>query len=142
MRCRLFLVVCFSQYCSCPLRFGNNIKCVDSFSTSHRNFTFGADLARLLSLAATARDIGCIASTLGLRLSRSTIVPLASHGLPVIAIFRSRLLSVARCKSDVLDALVFGFSERKTNCHLVLFLIPSPIVRKSRFWRPFFTKIF
>ena len=137
------LFVCFpSQYCSCPLRLGNNIKCADSFSTSHRNFTFGADLARLLSLAATAHDIGGIASTLGLRLSRSTIVPLASRGLPVVAIFRSRYFSVARCKSDVLDALVFGFSERKTNCRLVLFLIPPPIVRKSRFWRPFFTKIF
>lgn len=65
------LFVCFlSQYCSCPLRLGNNIKCADSFSASHRNFTFGADRARLLSLAATAHDIGGIASTLGLRLSK------------------------------------------------------------------------
>ena len=136
------LFVCFpSQYCSCPLRLGNNIKCADSFSASHRNFTFGADLARLLSLAATAHDIGGIASTLGLRLSRSTIVPLASRGLPVVAIFRSRYFSVARCKSDVLDALVFGFSERKTNCHLVLFSYPFTKCPKIELSTGCFTKI-
>lgn len=101
-----------------------------SINGTKNAWIFGRD-AFALEYAKAEEQIRALTSEAESEGYRSTIVPLASHGLPVVAIFRSRFLSVARCKSDVLDALVFGFSERKTNCRLVLFLIPSPTLWPS-----------